>query len=220
MSVHGTTTIILTRHGETERNRPPRFHGRADLALSATGVAQAKATGRHIASAWRPSVVVTSPLRRCLTTGDLIGAQLGIAARSLDGFNDIDYGDWQGLTIAEAKLRWPKELAAWLWTPQAARIPGGESLVAVAVRVAAALRELLDRHTGETVVVVGHSCINRIVLLQALGWPLSRFMDLRQDKCAISELTFSAGQCRLGQFNATAHLKRASAPRRKKPDGA
>jgi probable phosphoglycerate mutase len=209
MTPDRTTTLIVTRHGETEANRPPRFHGRADLTLSKTGMAQARTTSRRIAATWRPSAVLTSPLQRCLKTGEVIGAPFGVAAQSLAELIDIDYGAWQGLTLAEVRSRWPMELEAWFDRPHRARIPGGESLKTVAARVAAVLDDILARHAGETIVIVGHNTINRLIVLQALGWPLVGLRRLRQDKCAVSELIFSGGKCRAGRINETAHLRHA-----------
>ena len=44
------TKILLARHGHVEGIRPARFRGRADLALTAAGVAEAEALARRIAA--------------------------------------------------------------------------------------------------------------------------------------------------------------------------
>ena len=54
------TKILLTRHGHVEGILPERFRGRAELALTRKGVAEAEALAARIARAWRPAVVYTS----------------------------------------------------------------------------------------------------------------------------------------------------------------
>jgi phosphoserine phosphatase len=58
------TNILLTRHGHVDGIRPARFRGRAELALTAHGLAQADAVAKRIAANWKPAAVFTSPLRR------------------------------------------------------------------------------------------------------------------------------------------------------------
>ena len=50
----------------------------------------------------------------------------------------------------------------------------------------AAVNELAARHAGQTIVLVGHTVINRIILLGVLGLGNDRFWRLRQDTCAIN----------------------------------
>ena len=66
------------------------------------------------------------------------------------------------------RARWPEEVELWYRRPDLARIAGGETLHDVLARAARGLRALVDRHPEETVVLVGHDCINRMILLYAL----------------------------------------------------
>jgi phosphoserine phosphatase len=49
------TKILLIRHGHVEGIEPERFRGRAPLALTALGRAEAAAAARRIARTWKPS---------------------------------------------------------------------------------------------------------------------------------------------------------------------
>ena len=187
------TKIILTRHGKTQWNARPRFHGRIDLALSKAGIEQARATCKRIRATlgWKPSAVYTSPMRRCVVTGRIICEPFRLTAEPVDGLNDIEYGEWQGLTADEVKTRWPEEFRIWSHTPHLSKLPGGETLQEVLARASSALDDILRRHPHDTIVLVGHSSVNRVILLHALGLPLSRYRCLWQDMCAVSELNFS-----------------------------
>ena len=74
------TKILLTRHGHVEGIVPERFRGRAELALTKKGVAEAEALAARIARAWKPAVVYTSALQRCVVTGTIIANLCGAKA--------------------------------------------------------------------------------------------------------------------------------------------
>ena len=200
------TRIVLVRHGQTEWNRDERFRGRADVPLNATGRMQAEVTGRRVAQQWRPSAVYSSPLQRALDTAAAIAAPLGLEVQPVAGLVDINYGDWQGLSPAEARAQWPDLVDAWYRTPHLVHIPGGEDLDTLRRRGLAALQELASRHEGETNAAVGHTVINRVLILGALRLGNDRFWHLHQDTCAINVLEAEAGDFTLVSLNDTCHL--------------
>ena len=201
------TKIILVRHGHVEGISPERFRGRADLELTQLGRRQAEETAARIAASWTPAALYSSPLSRCRVTGEAIGRRFGLTPAPLPELIDIDYGEWQGLTPDEVRRKSSEALATWYRSPQWAAIPGGESLQEALTRVVAALRNVIAGHPEETVVLVGHDSINRVILLHALDLPLSRYWRLGQDPCAINEIDFSEGQFTVRSINGTDHLK-------------
>jgi probable phosphoglycerate mutase len=200
------TKIILVRHGHVDWIAPERFRGRAELPLSSLGRRQAQAAAGYIAATWKPDAVYTSPLGRCRETGAAIAAPFRLEPQPIDGLCDIDYGKWQGLTRDQAKKCWPDESELWFRAPHIAAIPGGETLAAVLTRVTAALRDILRHHPDQTVVMVSHDSVNRVLLLFSLELPLSRYWHLRQDPCGINELIFDNGSFVVGSINQTQHL--------------
>jgi probable phosphoglycerate mutase len=198
--------IILVRHGHVDWLAPERFRGRAELPLSSLGRRQAQAAAGYIAATWKPNAVYTSPLGRCRETGAAIAAPFRLEPRPIDGLADIDYGEWQGLTRDEARERWPEETELWFRAPHLAAIPGGETLVALLSRASAALRDILRRRPDQTVALVGHDSVNRVLLLFALELPLSRYWQLRQEPCGVNELLFDNGSFIIGSINQTQHL--------------
>jgi probable phosphoglycerate mutase len=201
------TKIILVRHGHVEGISPERFRGRADLMLTAEGLRQAEATAHRIHANWAPVAVYASPLGRCQATAAAIARPFGLSPVTLDGLVDIDYGEWQGLTPDEVRARWPGPLETWYRAPDWAAIPGGETLQQVLTRTVSALRDVIGRHPGDTVVLVGHDSVNRVTLLHALGLPGSRYWRLGQQPCAINEIEFSADGFTVLSMNETYHLK-------------
>jgi broad specificity phosphatase PhoE len=200
------TKILLTRHGDVEGIKPERFRGREPLALTARGRAQAAALAQRIAGVWQPSHIYTSPLGRCIETATAVAKACGIAAKSCDALTDIDYGAWQFKTIAEAKALDPALFAAWFASPQSVRFPNGESLQDVAARAADAMRAVLARHAEETIVLVGHDSVNRVLLLGFLGLPLAAYWRIAQNPCCINEIDIGGGNVCIHGINATQHL--------------
>jgi broad specificity phosphatase PhoE len=124
----------------------------------------------------------------------------------LQDLNDIDYGGWQFKSHEEVRRSQPDAFAAWLATPHLFRFPDGDSLQDLVARTAEALRLLLARHAGETVVAVGHESVNRALLLQLLDQPLSSYWRIVQHPCCINEIDVTDGRVRVIRINETGHL--------------
>ncbi len=203
------THFILIRHGETEWNRNPRFRGQSDVPLNATGLAQAAAVGRAVAGRWQPVAVYHSPLGRARQTAEAIAGPLGLMAQPHAGLLDIHFGELQGLTVEEAQARWPAVVRSWFETPDRTLPPGGEALAIVRDRAMAAVHEIAGRHPDETVVLVGHQVLNRVVLLGVLGLGLERLWRIGQDTAAINvfDLDVERGEFTLVSLNDTCHLR-------------
>jgi probable phosphoglycerate mutase len=198
--------ILLVRHGHVEGINPERFRGRADLALTETGRRQAELLARRIASHWTPSAVFTSPLQRCVATGAAIAGACGIPPATITGLIDLNYGAWQSLTYDDARAKNPDLFAAWFATPELVEFPGGESLPDVAARTANVLRFALSRDTADTLVLVGHDSVNRVLLTQVLDMPLSAYWRIVQNPCCINEIEITGRSFQLRRMNDTAHL--------------
>jgi len=203
-----TTRVILVRHGQTAWNVGDRFRGRQDLPLDETGRQQAMAAGKRIAAHWSPMAIYCSPLARARETAQAIDDACGLTVQSLPGLIDIDYGDWQGLSPDEAARQYPVLHDAWLHAPETVQIPGGESLAEVRSRAFAALQETLDRHSDQTVVVVAHTVVNRLLLCAVLGLDNSHFWRLRQDTAAINVFDWDGVCFTVVSLNDTCHLNR------------
>jgi len=200
------TKILLTRHGYVEGIKPERFRGREPLNLTARGRAEAAALAQRIAGAWRPSHIYTSPMGRCIETATAIAKACGIAAKTCDDLNDIDYGAWQFKTFHDAKAQSPGLFAAWFATPHLVRFPDGESLQDLVARVADALRMVLARHPDETIVLVGHDSVNRALLLGFLDLPSSAYWRIAQEPCCVNEIDIGGGKVCVRRINETQHL--------------
>src|SRR5580658_10342598 len=170
MPAQGEPTVtLLLRHGQTPLSVQKRYAGRSDVPLTETGVLQAAAAAKRLASAGI-GVIVTSPLLRATQTAQEVAEVTGAPVVTDEGFRETDFGAWEGLTFAEVRQRWPAEMTAWLADPDVAP-PGGESFTEVNARVTAALHRVLDARAGQTVLIVSHVTPIKTLVMAALLAP-------------------------------------------------
>jgi broad specificity phosphatase PhoE len=68
------------------------------------------------------------------------------------------------------------------------------------------VNELSARLTEQTIVLVGHTVINRIILLGVLGLGNERFWHIKQDTCSINVFKAEMDDFVLVSLNDTCHL--------------
>lgn len=187
-------TLVLTRHGLTDRSEPEQYLGqRIKAHLTEGGRAAARSLGERLQGVDFDRVI-SSPLERAVETARLIrgGGEVDTDSR----LAEIDYGDWEGSTVDLIRSRFPEERAAWEVDPAGTRIPGGESAADVAVRLTGFLAELLENGAATSsrsacVLLVAHSTVNRVLLSIALGTPLADYRRrFKQDWANLTVLRF------------------------------
>jgi len=153
----------LFRHGEPADTPQSTFLGRTDPPL-------APDAGERITTTWAalehycrknkrqvPTTIFTSALRRAKMTGDIIAGKIPAAAISPDArLNEVDFGDWDGLTYEQIEAKWPSQAQAWLDDPADRSGPGGETVRQVSARVGSWLTDTCAKGLSGPVVVVGH----------------------------------------------------------------
>ncbi|WP_433726315.1 bifunctional RNase H/acid phosphatase [Actinoplanes sp. CA-051413] len=208
-SLDTATRLILVRHGETAMTAQGRYSGRGDVPLSEQGEAQAMAAAGRVAGISRDvTAVVSSPLARCTRTAELIAAELGnVTVTILPELIECDFGDWEGLTFAEVRERWPDELDRWLDSTAVAP-PGGESFKTVSKRVRGALATLQSAYPSGTVVVVSHVSPIKLILRDALAAGDAFLHRLFLDAAGVSTMDmWPDGGIAVRSVNETAHLR-------------
>lgn len=181
--------VLLARHGETPWNAEGRYQGQMDIALSPVGEAQAALLGARLADV-AITRAIASPLVRARRTAELA---LGDARAATLGFDpdlqEIAHGEWEGLLASEIRERDPALLQAWRDAPESVQMPGGESIGDVADRAwPAFVRATENLGADDTLLVVAHDAVNRVLLCRILGLPLSRLWSFRQAPTTINLL--------------------------------
>lgn len=177
------TTIDLLRHGEPEGGR--KFRGSLNDPLSAQGWEQMWAVvGEH--HPW--GIIVSSPLQRCAHFAQALSERYGLPMEIEPGLQEIGFGDWEGRTPAEIHATAPETLGRFWTDPLNNPPPGAEPLPVFQRRVTAAWADLLERHAGRHVLVVGHGGMIRMVLCHVLEMPLSRMWRLEIPYASLSRI--------------------------------
>ena len=181
--------ILLARHGETRWNAEGRYQGQMDIPLSDIGEAQARQLGERLREV-PISRAVASPLQRAALTAQLALESHRAAQLILDpDLQEIAHGEWEGLLASEIRERDPDRLRDWRESPVTVQMPGGESLQQVLDRAWPALvRACAGLGDQDTLLVVAHDAVNRVLLCKVMGVPLSRLWSFRQAPTTINLL--------------------------------
>lgn len=159
-------TLYFARHGQTEWNLAGRWQGQLDSPLTGLGVQQAQRHAEFFVNLHLDGVYA-SPLGRARRTAEVIAQRTGSPLFIVEGLAELSYGEWAGLTHAEALERFPNELALRNRERYTFRFPGGESYQDASARAHAALADILS--AGHTrALVVSHEMIGRTLLKHAL----------------------------------------------------
>ncbi|MGC8787600.1 MAG: histidine phosphatase family protein [Anaerolineae bacterium] len=201
------TRIILVRHGQTAWNQTERIRGQVDIPLDEVGLAQAEATATRVADEWEPAAIYSSPLLRAVQTAQAIARKCNLDVQIVEGMNDMNFGQWQGVPYDEVERRWPELVHAWLRAPHTVTFPDGENLAIVRQRAMAALNQLIERHPNDEIVIVAHTVVNRVLLCAVLGLENSEYWRIGQDTCAINVIEWRKGKFFIHSLNDTCHLR-------------
>lgn len=174
------TRLYLVRHGQVADGHTHRYHGNNDIALSSEGEQQLDRLARQLQSV-PLAAVYTSNLKRSRDGAARLCEGRGLEPQPLPEFREIHFGIWEGLTFGEIAEQYPEELASRLQDLANFRIPGGESLLDVRERTIPRLRELVAAHPGQSLALVAHAGVNRIILCEALSLPLEHLFRLDQN---------------------------------------
>jgi probable phosphoglycerate mutase len=199
--------IILARHGETPWNAEGRYQGQEDIALSPVGEAQARALGERLRDV-RIDRAVASPLARAKRTAELaLGEERAAMLTTDPGLMEIAHGTWEGLLASEIRERDGERLQAWRDTPHEVLMPEGESLQHVFDRAWPALvRASEGLGSDDTLLVVAHDAVNRVILCHVLGIPLARLWTFRQAPTTLNLLEgLDADSLEVVRLNDCAH---------------
>lgn len=202
-----TTRIVLARHGETIWHHENRYAGISDVPLTATGRAQATELGEWARTAQLDSLWV-SPLSRARDTAAAVERAIDMVAQVDERLREMDFGEGDGLTLAEMAERFNDRVELFTRDPVANYLPGGENPEHAAERATRCLREIASKNPGGRVLVVAHNTLYRLVLCRLLEIPMARyrtaFAPVRND--ALTEIGIDGDDAMLLQFNVPVRL--------------
>lgn len=203
-----TTHLYLVRHGQTSANVLQQFAGHYDVALDEIGLAQAAQVGDHMRSV-QLDAIVSSPLQRAYVTAENIAQHHGLPIATDDRLREMFFGHAEGLTMAEAIVRFP-ELKNLDEHPDDLDIgwPGGETRREFHDRTFAVIGEIATTHLDRHVAVVCHGGVIGSIIAQLDGGSLTRsFAEYPIHNCSVTHLEVHAEGTTNHRFNDVAHLE-------------
>jgi len=197
--------LFVLRHGETAFTRERRFAGWRDVPLTDAGLRQSEAAAAAL-SGVAISAVFASPLERARTSAEAVAKPHRLTVQIMPAFRELGFGAWEGRTRAEVEAAEPALYDVWRIAPERFAAPGGESLPTVARRVAEGIETLRADHDGESVVLVTHAVVIRLIVLDGLGLGPARLWSIDASPAGITELEYRDDWVTVHRMNTLAHL--------------
>ncbi len=196
------THLWLFRHAEVEAAYQGIFGGRIDMELSPRGHEQAAALARYLHSK-RFDALYASPMQRVQQTLAPVLRNGMPQPVLVTAFQEVDFGDWTGLSWEQVQSRFGISAFAWLDQLESGGIANAECADTFRARVEPALRDVLARHPGQHVAIACHGGVIRMILAILLDWPLSRVKAFEIEYASITEIACTPSTARLQLVNFT-----------------
>ena len=199
------TRIIAVRHGETDWNAATRIQGHTDIALNATGQAQAHQLGLALAHD-DIDAVYASDLSRAAHTAQAIAKHHKIAVQLHTGLRERHFGHFEGLTWAEIEANHPIDAKRWRDREPGFTPTGGESLDVLKNRVQQTLKDIATKHMGQHIVLAAHGGIMDQLYRLATNLDLHAKRSWHLGNCAVNRLLWTPSSMSLVIWGDTSHL--------------
>ena len=168
--------LIMVRHGATSWNHENRILGRTDIPLDEVGRRQAEKAALLLAD-YDIARIYSSPLKRAYETADIIEKYHDCEITVDERLVEMHFGIFEGLSRDDPEYQKAKR-------QYFARYPGGgESFQDISARVYAFLNEIREKHRDETVAIVTHNGICRVVVTYFGDLTNEEFVTHVMDNC-------------------------------------
>lgn len=160
--------LYIVRHGETEWNAAGRIQGRLDSRLTEKGRRYAAMLGEKLQET-EFIRIISSPSSRALQTAKLIKGDRDIPVFQDERIMEMALGPWQGMTLSEIQLQYPKEYEWFTTRPELYQIIGAESFFDMKKRAEDFLSELQNSPFSGNLLIVTHGLFIKILLAVVKG---------------------------------------------------
>lgn len=202
------TTLWLARHGETLWTVDDRFNGKSDIALTDIGKTQAQCLGAYLEGR-SLTAIYSSPLIRCVETAHLASLPSKLSPTIQPELIELDYGIWDGMLRTDIINQYPEAWSNWTKDPAGVATPEGESGYNVLARVTPFIKELINHHIGQDILVIAHKAVNRLFLCDILGVPPRNYRKrIGQSACALNCVQWIENEPRIMLMNSVMHYRR------------
>ncbi len=160
------TRLLLIRHAETAA--PDVFHGaESDISLSEWGSHQAQQLA-DVLKEQAPEALYCSAMRRAVVTAEPIAQACGLARVIIPELHERKIGPLSGLSREDGWHIYVQSKKEWTAGNLDFTHEGGESFADIRRRVLPIVEGIALRHRGQTVLIIAHGIVIRVLLLSLL----------------------------------------------------
>lgn len=199
------TRFILIRHGETSWTEKKRYQGWSDIKLSPRGKKNIAMLSKSLKN-FKIDRLFASPLKRALESARIISLKIGVRPMVDSKLKEINFGEWEGKTSIQLLTEGNKNYHSWI-SGKKATPRGGESLFALRQRVRSFLSRCVKKYSGETIAIVSHGGVVRMMLLEFLRLPDRHLFSFQIDPASYTVVVQDAR--RISPFVTCLNIKAA-----------
>lgn len=197
------THLYLLRHGATKLNLevPYRLQGNEhDEPINDVGEAQA-AGARDLLRSVPLNAFYSSPLQRAMKTAQIIAAPHALDVTPIYELREGSVGSWSNRTWDDIKANERAAFDLFMQNPAQHGYAGGENFTQVLERVRPVFLELLRKHDGQSIAVMGHQIVNRVFVADLLGLDLNKSRKLKFANAGVSLISVENNEPHLVSLN-------------------
>lgn len=181
------TRLYLLRHAQTAD--VSKFHGaESDIGLSPWGHEQSRRLARRFLGS-PITTVYCSAMKRARDTAQPIAELLKRPMQQVPTLHERKMGHLAGVSREDFRHVYVDAMQAWSEGNLNFSHESGESFWMMQQRSIPAITELLNRHRGESIIVVSHGMLIRVLLASLVrGMSPADIHEIKIDNCAVNEL--------------------------------
>lgn len=193
------TTFFFVRHGVTAHTGHKLSGWLPDIHLTEEGRSQAEVIADSLSDV--PfKAVYSSPIERTLETAEVIAAHHELKVRTRPSLGEVRHGRWTDRSFKS--LRRTKLWSSVQRWPSGIRFPDGETFLDVHKRAVDEVERIRIEHPGETICVVSHADVIKLIAAHYLGMHIDLFQRLVVGPASITIIAIADDGPRVMTVNA------------------
>lgn len=175
--------------------------------LTEKGILQAKQLGDHIKDI-PLHAIYSSPSGRTMHTAELIKGERNIPIIADENFYEINMGIWEGQMLVDLEAQYPEEVHTFWNEPHRFCSTSGENFYDVHSRVIEGVNLLLEKHKGESILIVSHAAAAKLLVGHFTGLSVERVWDDPfMHSASLSIIEFEGKEASVKQFADISHFQ-------------
>ena len=197
--------LILVRHAITTCNEGGSLSGQIDSTLSEKGKLQVEQLTCYLKDE-NIDEIYTTPFSRTKDTMEKLAQIKSIEINETDKFNEIDFGEFDGLSFDIIKRDYPEEFEKMIKEGSEYTYPKGESLIDTFDRVSKELENILKDKDNKTILICSHGGTIRNILSYLISKDYKYHWNFKIDNASVSVVEVENDFAVINKLNDTSFL--------------